>query len=298
MQGKPGNPFMNIRVEADIIGMLRHIVCALQAFSKTHEVELSFQSDNEELIISYDPEEISNIITRLICRVVAYTPPKQSLLIKATLVNEPGRKFLEILVRNTGINLSRVIQITEEFKHRVAIKSTGSEETIYELQLEFQEPVNFPGEIPKNKKPNSSQILPIFYTKVRRHLQSHFTKSENLIALLSSRHPKDAAFLQKVNVLILTNIENDGFNANHLSNAMGMSRAQLYRKLQPIIRQAPGSYIQTLRIQKAKELLETTDLRVGEVAFKTGFQTPSHFTRIFIKHYGVRPSLFSRQIKM
>ncbi len=253
---------MNIRVEADIIGMLRHIVCALQAFSKIHEVDLSFQSDNEELIISYEPEEISGIITKLICRLVAYTPPKQSLVLKA-----------------------------------VTVKSSDSGGTIYALKLEFQEQFNSSGGMTEIKKINNHQILPIFYTKVRRHLQSHFTKAENLIALLSSGHPKDAAFLQKVNILILTNIENDGFNANHLSNAMGMSRAQLYRKLQPIIRQAPGCYIQTLRIQKAKELLETTDMRVGEVAFKTGFQTPSHFTRIFIKHYGVRPSLFCREIK-
>ncbi len=288
---------MNTRVEADIIGMLRHIVCALQAFAKMHEVDLSFQSDDEELIISYEPEEISGIVTKLICRVVAYTPPKQSLLVKTTLVEEPDRKFLEILIRNSGINLSRVGQITEDFKHRVAIKSPESGGTIYNLQLEFQEPFNSSRTITENKKTNNPRNLPIFYTKVRRHLQSHFTKAENLIALLSSRHPKDAAFLQKVNILILTNIENDGFNANHLSNAMGMSRAQLYRKLQPIIRQAPGCYIQTLRIQKAKELLETTDMRVGEVAFKTGFQTPSHFTRIFIKHYGVRPSLFCRQTK-
>lgn len=150
---------MNTRVEADIIGMLRHIVCALQAFAKMHEVDLSFQSDDEELIISYEPEEISGIVTKLICRVVAYICHQNNLC-------------------------------------------------------------------------------------------------------WSKQH-----------------------------------RTQLYRKLQPIIRQAPGCYIQTLRIQKAKELLETTDMRVGEVAFKTGFQTPSHFTRIFIKHYGVRPSLFCRQTK-
>jgi AraC-like DNA-binding protein len=288
---------MNTRIEADIIGMLRHIVCALQAFAKMHEVDLNFQSDNEELIISYEPEEISGVITKLICRVVAYTPPKQSLILKTALVKEPDRKFLRILIRNTGINLSRVAQITEDFKRRVSIKSPESGGTIFELELEFQEPFNFYAEISESEKTNSHHILPIFYTKVRRHLQSHFTKTENLIALLSSGHPKDAAFLQKVNILILTNIESDGFNANHLSNAMGMSRAQLYRKLQTIIRQAPGCYIQTLRIQKAKELLETTDMRVGEVAFKTGFQTPSHFTRIFIKHYGVRPSLYCRQIK-
>jgi AraC-like DNA-binding protein len=142
------------------------------------------------------------------------------------------------------------------------------------------------------------QHLPSFYSEIRKHLQSHFTKADKLLATLASQNPKDAVFLEKVNFLILTNIDKDGFNSNRLSKAMGMSRTQLYRKLHPIIRQAPGVYIQTMRIQKAKELLETTDMRIGEVAFNTGFQTPSHFTRIFSKHYGVKPSAFFRKSKM
>ena len=89
-------------------------------------------------------------------------------------------------------------------------------------------------------------------------------------------------------------MEEDGFDTNRLSEEMHLSRAQLFRRLKPLIRQAPGSYIKTVRLEKAKELLETTDLRVGEVAFKTGFQTQSHFTRVFIQHYGVKPSLFCR----
>jgi AraC-like DNA-binding protein len=103
--------------------------------------------------------------------------------------------------------------------------------------------------------------------------------------------------MKKINNLISENLDKEGFDANHLSKAMQMSRAQLYRKLQAMIRQTPGCYIRKIRIQKAKELLETTDMRVGEVAYKTGFQTSSHFTRLFIQYYGVKPSLFCRQHK-
>ncbi|NJN42917.1 MAG: helix-turn-helix transcriptional regulator [Flammeovirgaceae bacterium] len=74
-----------------------------------------------------------------------------------------------------------------------------------------------------------------------------------------------------------------------------MSRTQLFRRLKPIIRQSPGSYIRTLKLQKAKELFETTDLRISEVAYQTGFETASHFTKVFTKQYGVKPSLFCRK---
>jgi AraC-like DNA-binding protein len=287
---------MNASVKTDIIGMLRHLVFALKSFAKIHDVDFSFQSDHDELIVSYDPEEIINVITKLICRIVVYTAPKQSLSLTAAFVQEPERKILVIQIHITGTNLSRIGQITQDLKHHITVQF-ANEETIFKLEWPLEE--FFPSaEKINNNHPVSPQSLPGFYAKIRKHLQSHFTKAGNLIASLASRDPKDAAFLQKVNILILTNIDKDGFNANNLSTAMGMSRAQLYRRLQPIIRQAPGHYIQTMRIQKAKELLETTDMRIGEVAFKTGFQTPSHFTRVFTKHYGVRPSIFCRKTKM
>lgn len=285
---------MNTRVETDIIGMLSHLVCALQAFAKAQDVNLSFESDNEELIISHNPQEIINVVTKLICQVIEYAPPKQSVLLKPALLQEQEGKTLKIFLCVTGINLSRVNEITKDFKHQVIVEGDKKGGTIYELQwqLEKQESSSI------QSNDNIHKVLPGFYAKVRGYLQSYFTKSDNLIAFLSTHHPKDAIFLKKVNALILSNIDKDGFNANHLSDAMMMSRAQLYRRLYPIIREAPAHYIKKMRLQRAKELLETTDMRIGEVAFKTGFQTCSHFTRVFSKYYGVSPSLFCRKTKM
>ena len=283
--------------EADIIGMLRHIVMSLKAFAKIHEINLSFRSKHRKIVLSYNPEEILNVIIKLICQAVIYTPPKQTISLGTSLVEEPERRVLKIHIHITGINLYWISQITQDIKQIITVQSTSDGGTTYSLEWQFMQTASSSMETNKNSQ-HFHQNLPSFYSEIRKHLQSHFTKADKLLATLASRHPKDAVFLQKVNFLILTNIDKDGFNTNHLSTALGMSRTQLYRKLQPIIRQAPGIYIQTMRIQKAKELLETTDMRIGEVAFNTGFQTPSHFTRVFIKHYGVRPSVFCRNTKM
>ena len=140
-----------------------------------------------------------------------------------------------------------------------------------------------------------NQIIPEFYAEIRKRLYSHFSKADNLVALLSDHNPKEAVFLKKINGLILANLGNTQFDANHLSIAMNMCRTQLYRKLKPITHQSPGNYIKTIRLQKAKEFFETTDLRVNEVSYKIGFESPSHFTKAFIKLYGVKPSLFCRK---
>jgi transcriptional regulator GlxA family with amidase domain len=139
--------------------------------------------------------------------------------------------------------------------------------------------------------------LPVFYTEIQKRLQFHFTQAEKLVAALAENRPREAAFLQKINALIKANFKNEAFDTNALCKAMAMSRTQLFRRLKPLIRQAPAKYIKTIRLQKAKELLETTDLTVGEVSFKTGFQTLSHFTKVFQLQYGVLPSVFRRSHK-
>lgn len=135
---------------------------------------------------------------------------------------------------------------------------------------------------------------PHFYAEIRKRLSIHFSKAEQLVANLAISNPREAAFLRKVNALILQNIGNPRMDANFISDAMHMSRTQLFRRLKPIIRQSPGNYIKALKLQKAKELFQTTDLRINEVAFKTGFESPSHFTKSFVRHFGVKPSLFCR----
>lgn len=51
-----------------------------------------------------------------------------------------------------------------------------------------------------------------------------------------------------------------------------------------------GEYIRKHRIEKALELLQTTDYSLTEIAYLTGFSDQSHFTRIFKKQTGISPS--------
>ena len=50
------------------------------------------------------------------------------------------------------------------------------------------------------------------------------------------------------------------------------------------------AYLTDLRIGKAKILLETTDMKSYEVAYKVGYENPSYFTKLFKKHAGVTPN--------
>jgi len=55
-----------------------------------------------------------------------------------------------------------------------------------------------------------------------------------------------------------------------------------------------GDYIRKLRIDKAKNLMDTTHYSLTEIAYLTGFSDQSHFTRIFKKQTGENPSVYKR----
>jgi transcriptional regulator GlxA family with amidase domain len=53
---------------------------------------------------------------------------------------------------------------------------------------------------------------------------------------------------------------------------------------------SPANYLKSLRMQKAKEMFETTFMRVKEVANTIGVENRDRFTKDFKKAYGLTPT--------
>ena len=69
-----------------------------------------------------------------------------------------------------------------------------------------------------------------------------------------------------------------------------MSRSQLFRKIKALTGQSPSLFIRAIRLERGKELLQTTDMNVTEVAYEVGFSTLAYFPDTFLEAFGVRPS--------
>ncbi len=196
----------------------------------------------------------------------------------------------EVLITATGIDLSMYVGMIKVCQLPIKIIPQGKPISVYRINLILAEsPTEETGSMPISLDGHAMN----FFAEVQQRLQTHFSKTENLINSLHQNNPREGAFMTKVNELILSNLDNMQFDANHLAEAMNMSRTQLFRRLKPY-RKSTAAYIKIIRLKKAKELLETTDLRVGEVAFKTGFETASHFTKVFTRQYGFNPSMIGK----
>lgn len=81
---------------------------------------------------------------------------------------------------------------------------------------------------------------------------------------------------------------------DELSLEVGMSKKALSSFLNNRLNQNFYFYVNSFRIDKARNLLQSSDLSIKEIAFECGFVNDSHFNRIFKQHVGLTPKQFRR----
>ena len=97
-------------------------------------------------------------------------------------------------------------------------------------------------------------------------------------------------FLQKAVAVVEKNISDSNFGAKTLADELGMSRAQLYRKIKSVTDQTVNSFIRSLRLQRAAKLLLGRKLTISEVGCEVGLFEPANFTAYFRKQFGQSPT--------
>jgi len=70
-----------------------------------------------------------------------------------------------------------------------------------------------------------------------------------------------------------------------LAELSNMTLATFNRKFCEAFQSTPAKYIKTKRLERAKELLQISSLSISEIAFQTGFNDVSHFSRSFKQQY-------------
>lgn len=81
-----------------------------------------------------------------------------------------------------------------------------------------------------------------------------------------------------------------------LSTKLGMSPYYFERLFKQSVGQTPHQYILQCRIERAKQLLQTTQLPIMEIAFQVGCKNHSHFSKLFRKLTGMSPRTYRNQV--
>ena len=96
-------------------------------------------------------------------------------------------------------------------------------------------------------------------------------------------------FISRFKEVIEARLEESEVSVEDLAADMNLSRVQLYRKVKSVTGSSPVELLRTARLNRAYQILLTTDKSVSEVAYAVGFTAPSYFTKCFMEEYGMVP---------
>ncbi len=147
-------------------------------------------------------------------------------------------------------------------------------------------------------KPFSAQLLKV---RLRNLLENHL-RLKNFFTDGSSTVEKEEIssmeqdFVDKLRSLINNNLRNSKLNIDDLSDEMGFSRVQFYRKTKSLTGYAPNELVRITRLKLSRKLLTTTDKNISEIAYEVGFSSPSYFSKCYKDYFGESPLDIQKKI--
>ncbi len=107
----------------------------------------------------------------------------------------------------------------------------------------------------------------------------------------------EQAFIDRVRQYIEQHLSDSELSVDEMGRQMGLSRTQLYRKIKAITDLSPNELVRKIRLRHAQRLLSTGGMTISEVAYETGFSSPSYFTKCFREQYGESPQDYIHRVR-
>lgn len=194
-----------------------------------------------------------------------------------------------------GIGLVRRMKSDMRTSHIPVIMLTSSHQESSQL-----EGLRSGAELYLTKPFRLSLLLEGIKTQIRNReiLKSHYAEYHT-----SSKEdsPTDvdlnARFLREFKTLINNNLSNTNFNVESISEELGMSRVQLYRKVKNMLGCSVHDYLNDTRLSKAKKLLRDNGLTISEIAYECGFSSPAYFSTAFKARFNITPSEYKNSLR-
>ncbi|MDO6802064.1 two-component regulator propeller domain-containing protein [Wenyingzhuangia sp. 1_MG-2023] len=105
----------------------------------------------------------------------------------------------------------------------------------------------------------------------------------------------DEKFIKKLIKIIEESMTDNLLSVEYLASEVGMSRANLYRKLQAIVNDTPVNFIKKIKLKRAAQLLKQNNMYISEVAYMTGFNNQKYFGKCFQKEYKMSPTEYIKK---
>lgn len=107
----------------------------------------------------------------------------------------------------------------------------------------------------------------------------------------------DEEFMNKVIKIIEDNVGEDNFNVECMADILCMSHSSLLRKIKSVFNMSPVELIRLIKLKKAAELIQEGKHLIGDICYMVGISSPSYFSKLFFKQFGISPKDFEKQCR-
>ena len=103
----------------------------------------------------------------------------------------------------------------------------------------------------------------------------------------------DEALMERIMKSVNANMSNPSYTVDTMAEDVGISRAQLHRKMKEMTGIATGKFLRNLRMEQAARLLREGKINVAQIADRVGYADQAHFSTAFKSHFGQSPSEYA-----
>ncbi len=120
-------------------------------------------------------------------------------------------------------------------------------------------------------------------------------RNEKFIRLLSYKEEK---FVNKLMDCLEQHWQNENFQVEDIGKQLGCSKSKIYRQIMDLMEQSPNQFIKEYRLNRAIDMIRARRSNISEIAFESGFGSPSYFSRCFQKRFGLNPTDFIQAMQV
>lgn len=130
-----------------------------------------------------------------------------------------------------------------------------------------------------------------------RRLRGKFTGAagqEDKVEKVEVKGNNDA-LMEKTMKVINAHLSDPDLNMDILTREIGISRAQLHRKMKEMTGIPTSEFIRNLRLEQAARLIKENKINITQVAYSVGFNNQAHFSTVFRKYFGMSPTEYAEK---
>ena len=272
----------------------------LIAEDKTDKAQKQKSQSNFRVMVVDDDEEIGNYIRQELGIYYKVTPVTSArAALHLLLSTEPDKQF-DLVVSDVmmpemdGFTMLRMIKTNMNISHIPVVMLTSKSDVANRLEgLEK-------GADAFLAKPfDMDELHVVINNLINKNLRLKGkysgTQQQKDKVVETEVKGNDEMLMERIMKVVNNHLSDSDFNVEMLTKEVGISRAQLHRKMKEMTGLPVSEFIRNIRLEQAVRLLKEQKINVTQVAYSVGFSNLAHFSTVFRKQFGVSPTEYIEQ---